>query len=293
MKYADRIKPVFRLGLFLAFLVVVAFAVLLRSAHADVARLLWGAEPETMSYPNAPSEPARVLHLNGVRISFRTQTIAASLEEVLLHYESLCTGRNAGVAERLSMQSVRSKNTGHVACIDMGDAPRDLGTLADRFLRFSETGDLGALGGLRYVRARRAPGMRGDHTFVLTVWADSAFDLARMLPTGGEDAGGSDVAAVPRPPGSQRILSAWEAASPSGFVVYHVPDKSAAQLESFYRSGLSANGWRIIERHPSESIAIDGIRTISAEQGNRTVTVLARSSQASATVLSILISEPS
>jgi hypothetical protein len=38
---------------------------------------------------------------------------------------------------------------------------------------------------------------------------------------------------------------------------------------------------------------IDDIRMISAEQGHRTVTVLARATQASATVLSILVSEPS
>ena len=293
MKYVDRITPVFRLGLFLLVLVVLASAVLLRSAHADVARFLWGAGAETMSYPGAPSEPARVLQLNGIRVSFRTQTIPASLDEVLLHYESLCTGPNAGLAEQLSMQSVRSKDAGHVACLDMGDAPRDLGSLADRFLRFSATGDLGALGALRYMRARRVPGMPVDHTFVLTVWADSAFDLFRMLPTDGADAGGSDVAAVPRPRGSQRVLSAWESGSPSGLVVYRVPHESAAELESFYRSELSANGWTIIERHPSESVVIDDIRTLSAERGNRTITVLARPAEPSVTVLSILISEPS
>ncbi|MDH3729320.1 MAG: hypothetical protein OER77_17455 [Myxococcales bacterium] len=293
MKHVNRIKPVFQLGLFLLILVVLASAVLLRSAHADFARFFWGVGAETMSYPDATSEPARVLQLNGVRVSFRTQTIAASLDDVLLHYESLCTGRNAGLAEQLSMQSGRSKDAGHVACLDMGNAPRDLGSLVDRFLRFTETGDLGALGALRYMRARRVPGMPGDQTFVLTVWADSAFNLFRMLPTDGADAGGSDVEAVPRPRGSQRVLSAWEAGSPSGFVVYRVPHESAAELESFYRSELSANGWTIIERHPFESIVIDDIRTISAARGNRTVTVLAHSSEASATVLSILISEPS
>ncbi|MBT8469947.1 MAG: hypothetical protein KJN97_14480, partial [Deltaproteobacteria bacterium] len=228
-----------------------------------------------------------------VSVSFRTQTIAAPLEEVLLHYGSLCTGPNAGLAERLSTQSFRSKDAGHVACLDMGDAPRDLGSLADRFLRFSETGDLGALGAFRYVHARRVSGMAGNYTFLLTVWADSAFNVFRMLPTDGADAGGRAVVAVPRPRRSQRVLSAWEVGSPSGFVVYRVPDESAADLVSFYRSELSANGWTIIERHPSESIAIDDVRMISAELGQRMVTVLARSAEAAATVLSILISEPS
>ena len=293
MKYVDRTRPLFRLGLFLSFLVVLASAVLFRSAHADVAWSLWGVGAEAMSYPGAAPEAARVLQLNGVRVSFRTQTVAASLEEVLMHYESLCTGHNAGLAEQLSMQSVRSKDAGHVACLDMGDVAPDLRSLPDRFLRFSESGDLAELGALRYMRARRLSGETGDHTHVLTIWADSSFNLFQMLPVDGADAAGRDVVDVPRPPASQRLLSAWEAGSPSGVVVYRVPGESAEELESFYRRQLSGKGWTIIERHPFESIVIDDIRAISAEQGNRTVTVLASSRDPSATVLSILISEPS
>lgn len=293
MKYVDRIMPLLRLGLFLLVLGAVGSALLLRPAHADVARFFEGRGAETMTYPGAPPEAVRVLQLNGVHVSFRTQTIAASLDEVLRHYESLCTGRGAWLVERLSMQLVRGKDVGHVACLDMGDAPRSLSSLADRFVRFSESGDLAELGGLRYMRARRLSDMPGEHTFILTVWADSAFDLFRMLPIDGADSGGGDIVDVPRPRRSQRLLSAWEAGAPSGFVVYRVPHESAAALESFYRNELSENGWTIIERHPSESISIDDIRTISAERGNRTVTVFARPSDRSASVLSILISEPS
>lgn len=290
MKYVDRIIPLFRLGLFLLALAVLALAVLLGSARAELAGLL-GAE--TMSYPGAAPEPARLLRLNGVPVSFRTQIIAASLDEVLLHYQSLCAGRHAGLAEWLSIQSVRSKDAGHVACLDMGDASRDLESLADRFVRFTQTGDMGALGGLRYMRARRVLDTPGDQTLVLTVWADSPFNLFQMLPADGADAGGSDVPAVPRPRSSQRLLSAWEAGSPSGFVVYRVPAESAANLISFYRNELPTSGWTIIERHLSESITIDDVRMVSAERGKRMVTVLARSTEASDTLLSILISEPS
>jgi hypothetical protein len=88
-------------------------------------------------------------------------------------------------------------------------------------------------------------------------------------------------------------LSAWEADSPSGFVVYRVPDESEADLVSFYRNELSASGWTIIERHPSESVAVDDVRMITAERGKRMVTVLAHSAETSATVLSILTSDPS
>lgn len=293
MKSADRIVAFFRLGLFLMIVAALASVLLLRSVHADIAEVLWGAGAQAMEYPAAPPAAARELRLNGARVSFRTQTIDAPLEKVLVHYESLCAGRDAGLTERLSVQAARNNDRGYVACLDMGDAPRDLSSIANRFLRFSETGDLAELGALRYVRARRVSGPSGDQTFLLTVWADSAFNLLRMLPAAGADAGGSDLAGVPRPPSSQRVLSAWEAGQPSGVVVYRVLDGSAAELVSFYRAEFSKEGWTIIERHPSESISIDGIHMISAEQGNRMVTVLAHPGEASETVLSILSSEPS
>ena len=278
MKYVNEIMPLLRLGLFLLVLGAVVSAVLLRSAHADVAQFFAGRGAEAMRYPGAPPEAVRVLQLNGVHVSFRTQTIAASLGDVLRHYESLCNVRGAGLIERLSMQSVRGKDVGHVACLDMGDAPRSLSSLVDRFVRFSEAGDLAELGGLRYVRARRVTDMSGEYTFVLTVWADSAFELFRILPIDGADAGGGDIVAVPRPRRSQRLLSASELGSPSGFVVYRVPHQSAAALHSFYRNELSANGWTIVERHPSESMAIDDIRTISAAFSGITPQIAEKSS---------------
>lgn len=293
MKCADRTMPLLRLGLFFLACGALVSAVLLGSADADVARFPSSGGAESMTYPGTRPDRARVLQLNGVPVSFRTQTVAAPLEDVLGHYESLCIGGGAGLAERLSMQSHRGKDGGHVACLDMGDGPRNLRSLAGRFVRFSQTGDLTELGGLRYARARRVSSTSGDQTFVLTVWADSAFPIFRMLAVDGADAAGKDIEAVPRPRSAQRLLSAWEVGSPSGFVVYRVLHESAAALESFYRNQLSAKGWTVIERHPSESFVIDGIRTISAERANRTVTVLAHSSDATGTVVSVLISQAS
>jgi hypothetical protein len=132
-----------------------------------------------------------------------------------------------------------------------------------------------------------------DKTFLLTMWADSAFNLYRMLPRAGADAAGRDLVGVPRPPGSQRVLSAWEEQQPSGVLVYRVAGRSAEAVESFYRAELPRNGWTIIERHPSESIQVDGTHMLSAEKDNRLVTVLSQPSEASQSVLTILASEPS
>ena len=275
-----------RLWFFLATVCALASAFLLRSVRADVGEVLWGVGAEVMRYPDAPHEPVRQLQLNGIRVSFRTQTVDAPVEDVLAHYEALC-------GTTIAMQSARGDSDGYVACLDMGDGPQDLGMLANRVLRFAKNGDLQEVGDLRYVRARRVMSSSGDKTFLLTMWADSAVNLYRMLPRAGADAVGRDLDGVPRPPGSQRILSAWEARQPSGVVIYRVVAKSAEELESFYRIELPRNGWRIIERHPSESIEIDGIHMISAGKDHRLVTVLSRTGETSHTVLTILASEPS
>jgi len=296
VKFVDRFLPFAGLGLLLIAVSALASLLVLRSVHADIAEVLWGVGSEVMRYPGAAPEAARSLQINGAQVSFRTQTIDAPLEGVLAHYESLCVGRDAGLIERLSLQASRNDEAGYVACLDLGDASRDLRSLSNRLLQFAETGDLAQLGALRYVRARRVSGDAEDKTFLLSVWTDSAFNLFQMLPLAGADGGGSDLTGVPRPPGSQRVLSAREAGQPSGVVVYRVFEQSAAELTSFYRTELSKRGWTIIERHPAESISIDGIRMISAEQGNRMVTVLSHSVEASQTVLSILSilsSEPS
>ncbi len=293
MKFVDRFLPFLRLGLLLAAVAALASLFVLRSVRADVTELLWGVGTEVMKYPGAALEATRSLQLNGVYISFRTETIDAPLKDVLAHYESLCVGEDAGLIARLSMQTAHNDEAGYVACLELGDASRDLRSLSNRLLQFSETGDLAQLGALRYVRARRVSDDAQDKTFVLTVWADSAFNLRQMLPVAGADGGGSDLAGVPRPPGSQRVLSAWEPWQPSGVFVYRVADQSAAALASFYRTELPKNGWTIIEQRPSESISIDGIHMVSAEQGNRMVTVLSHPGEASQTLLSILSSEPS
>lgn len=304
---------VLRLGLFLSAIGAVTFGLLLRSVRADVTELLSKVGEQMMEYPGAPQEPVRQLQLNGVRVSFRTQTVNAPFSDVLAHYETVCgtpaarlanppTNLSSAHSNSLSIpealramatQAVRNQSVGHVACLDFGDAPQDLGALASRFLSFARTGDLRAVGKLRYVRARRIAGSSNDKTLLFTMWADSAIHLDRMLPHASADAAGHDLVGVPRPAGSQRILSAWEAQQPTGVFVYRVPASSAANLESFYRDQLPRSGWRIIERNPTETIQVDGIRMLSAEKNNRHVTVLAHPGEGLQTLLTVLASGPS
>ena len=292
MKSADNSKatcrcgPLLRLGFFLTVACVSVTALVLRSARADVDEVLWGVGSQIMAFPGVHNESVRQLQLNGVRLSFRTQTVEGSLADVLDHYEAVC-----GTA--IATQTAHNDHAGYVACLDIGDSTQDLGAFVNRFVGFSDTGDLQEVGAPRYVFARRVASRSGDKVRLLTMWADSTFDVYRMLPRTGSDAAGRDLPGVPRPPGSQRILSAWEARQPSGVFVYRVAAKSAEELESFYRAELPRTGWTIIERNPSESVRVDGIHMLSAEKDNRLVTVLCRSGEASHTVLTILTSEPS
>ena len=141
--------------------------------------------------------------------------------------------------------------------------------------------------------ARRADASSENETFVFTMWADSGFNVSRILPAEGTDAEGFDLAGLPRLPGSQRILSAWEPGQPSGVTVYRVAASSAREAESFYRSELPKNGWTIIERHASESVEIDGAHVLSAEREGRAITIVSHTGEDSHTVLTVLASEPS
>lgn len=275
-----------RLGAFVVFVAVSVAALVLRSARADMDEALWAVGSGVLTFPGEPGEEVRRLRLNGVRLSFRTRTVDASLEDVLEHYETAC-----GAA--IATQSARNVEAGYVACLDMGPAPTGLNEIVSRFARFAQTGDLREVGAPRYVLARRIVDGTASKVFLFTLWADAQFNLYRMLPRSAADAAGTDLDGVPRPPGSRRVLSAQEERRPSGIFLYRVPATSPTELESFYRTELRNVGWRIIERRPGESVRVDGIHMLSAEKESRVVTVVFRARDRKATLLTVLASEPS
>jgi hypothetical protein len=306
---AARTAAWLRLGCFVLAAGAIGLMLLRHRARAQINEALLELGAQMMEFPGTLEE-AREIRINGVRVWLRTQTVDAPLPEVLDHYEKACEKRDAGLSEQLaelvrvhtrrssslsaiSAQSNRSQSNGYVACMDMGSVPQDLGALAERFVRFARTWDLQEIGGLRYAYARRHVASSGQRTFVLTMWADSAFDLRRVLPLGNADAEGHDMLGLPRPLGAQRILSAWEADRPSGVYVYLARGRTMADLESFYRKELPKHGWTIIERHAGESIRIDDVRMLSARKGEDLVTVLSHVSGARQIVLTLLASEAS
>ncbi len=274
-----------RLALLATIVLAATCCLALRAVRADLKELLAGAGELMMSYPGAPHGGARRLRLNGVDISFRTQVVDERFDEVFEHYRARCDAR--GIASAATHDETR----GYVACLDVGDWPRSLHAAVDRLLRFSETGNLGLLGAVRYVFARAA-GNHGEHkTFLLTAWSDSGVDLAAVLPPLGEDAAGGDPVGLPRPAGLQRVLSAFELGGPSGVFLYRAKPDTAGQLSAFYRRRLKSSGWAVLERHPGESLWIDDLEVIAAERDDRLVTVVLRPDDPDTTTLIILTSE--
>jgi hypothetical protein len=68
-----------------------------------------------------------------------------------------------------------------------------------------DSGDVGQLGDMRYVIARRDE--KSGRTHVLAMWTEGAFNVLKMFPQRG-DAPGTDPVRFPRPPQSRRVFSA-------------------------------------------------------------------------------------
>jgi hypothetical protein len=114
----------------------------------------------------------------------------------------------------------------------------------------------------------------GDRTSVLFIWSEAAVPLLQMFPKTG-DAPGIDPKAVPRPDGSERLLSGVEHGAPYSFTAYRTLAASPDVLLAWYRESLQARGFAVSDG-PSGALW--------ARQGERTL--LVRAARARAGVVS-------
>lgn len=130
---------------------------------------------------------------------------------------------------------------GVVACIAPDGAP-GWHALVSALRGFAESGDLGAIGGLRYVAASR---VGEGATHVVSVWTDGHFSLPALFPDEGDAAGPAPPDGA-RPIDARRILAASIEGSPFGVQVYESRADTTAVLAQLERD-LSAHGWRALE----------------------------------------------
>jgi len=211
---------------------------------------------ETRATGDLPDDAYR-LRINEQSVQIANTATKRPVTAVLDHFEAACREQVGGIEDEMKgldaalngdalpplrgdpgALAVRDQrgDRGFVVCFDPG-GPIAHGDLVDRVRRAVRTGDLGAIGGLRYVTAHG----EGDATRVVAAWTDGAFDVHAMFPAAG-DAPGRDFPGVPRPRGSRRILTAFAEKTSYAVDVYEVAGDADAIRRSTFddlsRAGL-------------------------------------------------------
>jgi hypothetical protein len=177
----------------------------------------------------------------------------------------------------LHLGIVRKERDGRgvVACLERNGEGGEQ-TVVESLRTFSQTGDLSALGHVRYVAAERT---RAGRTHVVSVWTDTPLLLGRMFPSEG-DAPGTDPGPALRPPASQRILSASVAGAPFGVQVYR-SDVTPEAVLAHYDHELPSQGWQSVplaDRSPAGRVytrgAVDVMIFADRQEDGRTLVSL-------------------
>ncbi|MEM1414892.1 MAG: hypothetical protein AAGH15_08325 [Myxococcota bacterium] len=190
----------------------------------------------------------RVLVINGQRVRITTGASTTNLEGFLAGVDARCA-RGDGLAgegaEALGPARRRMQDdVGFVACLDVGRDELDLAAWRTRLAALQETGDLSALGDFRYTYATRRG--EGETRFVRLEVIDS-LRLEALSPERGRDVPGPELAQLPRPPGGDRILSAYEEREPYLVSMFAgVPEEPEAFVGR-YRALLDPGVWQEVD----------------------------------------------
>ena len=266
-------------------------------AEAQMDNGLMDLGARMMRYDDARRQDApRELVLNGQMVRFSSGTAPRTATQVLDHFEQRCAQVDGGLGSYMAdlqhdhpemgatgepptaVPTMREEQDGrgYVTCMDMGEEPVGIGELVERLGRYGESGDVSAIGEVRFVFAEQMGEGESASTHFVAMWTVGEFNVRSMFPDTG-DAPGRDVPGVRRPPNTRRIVSSFERGQPQSMTVYE-GGRSESDLESFYRDSLVDDGWALIE-HPDApgDPALhtgDMPRIVVAERGPRMVTVV-------------------
>ncbi len=217
------------------------------AAHAYEGSFTLGTR--LLAYQGAiTQELPRTVSFNGAEILLSTGTTDDAVETLLSSFAARCDG--AGSDERLAplfdgepppgrSLIAQDGDRGFATCVLTGvdlSSPSESLAAIQQFLR---DGDVGALGGFRYVYAER----RGDRTHFAGLYA-ADMDVDQMFPIAG-DVPGADATALPRPQGSNRVLSVFEKGTSYGMTLYTGANGSLAAQRQGYEKLLVAHGWQV------------------------------------------------
>lgn len=253
---SKRFWAIARVALYLAILIGLSAWWMARqvSAELDERALSIGRTVESWRDPAAGTSTIR---LNGRRISITSVSSDDSVKDILDRFTGMCARNSGGmheqilemiakgakvpqhVADRFGVFRTENADQGTAACFAR-EGEGGLASLYDRFDKLFETGDLAALGQLRYVFAHRSEGSSSTH--VLTAISHDPLPIEQIFPADG-DAPGTDLVPGVRPEQARRIVSADLEGTTQRAVIYEA-SVSAAQALQAYDSALPARGYQ-------------------------------------------------
>lgn len=246
-------------------------------AHATVFEKLGAMWMEIPAFKGADgrNSPPRDVTFNGAKLRYTVGHYQADYKRVLDFYEGLYKvdsgwlipaedleklgmqddpkSREAAKAlrdldARMSRDFGRVRRTegsggGIIVILDPGKNIRErpMAGWAVSMEEYKRTGKLGALGTVKVIFVM-AQGL--EKSLVFSVWADKELSLETMVPKGGGDAPGEDLADAPRYPGSRRVADFSEKGEGwrSQMLMYESRDDMTSHA-LYFESTLKTLGW--------------------------------------------------
>lgn len=204
---------------------------------------------------------AHEVSINGETVYLASAVTRDGVRQVLDRFEAHCREHGGGLEQeldrilesrgrallpaqasalsRLGILRHETEDEGTLVCIaQRGDG--GMRGMVGRMRDVLRTGDLGRLGDIRYVYARRAD---NGFSHVLTSFTEGTFRFRRVIAAEGSEAPeGEDPPNAPRPPDSLRLASMRIRGEPYAAQVYQ-SKRPAEQIVHFYEDELKRRDW--------------------------------------------------
>jgi hypothetical protein len=129
--------------------------------------------------------------------------------------------------------------------------------MVQRFRKFKESGDATELGEPKLLVAFE-DASAGDVQY-FNVWPAGGFDFKSVRPQGEDDAPGYDLADIPRPYDSQRLITFGQSHMGADYqILLYRGGGTIEEVAAHYATALSDEGWSISATHLKSHGALDG-----------------------------------
>ena len=258
------VKGLLRASAYFAALGVGAGVFSVRAARGEVAERSMAIGRQMEKLAEATDHDLNQITIDGQSMWVGSSASKDSPKNILDRYEAYCTENAAqpGASWRDLADKTEAATTipllrtgvlrggddkeGSVLCFTHTNESKP--TIKEALYSLAKTGDLGALGSVRYVYAHRTE--RGN-TVVLTAWTDERFDLLALTPTEGKDVPGAELPEIPRPPNADRILATRVEGTPFGINAYRGKGAPGAVV-AFYDDAMQKKGWFALDPELAE-----------------------------------------